>query len=122
MAPVYNALDIAVSASRGEGFANVVGEAMATGSRCVVTNVGDCAAVVGRFGYVAPPSNPLRLADAIGSALAEGACVQARHRIKKLYPLDRLIDRTKAHLINAIASRNDVRVPLRRTISDADPP
>lgn len=60
------AMDIAVSASEwGEGFPNVVGEAMAVGVPCVVTDVGDSAAVVGECGRVVPPGDSEALAAAI---------------------------------------------------------
>ncbi|MDF5733266.1 MAG: glycosyltransferase [Rhizonema sp. PD38] len=66
MPAVYNALDIACSASAyGEGFANVIGEAMACGIACVVTDVGDSALIVGDTGVVIPPKNPLALKTAI---------------------------------------------------------
>jgi glycosyltransferase involved in cell wall biosynthesis len=63
---VYNALDILVSASSyGEGLSNVLGEAMAAGTPCIVTEVGDAARVVGTYGSVVPPDHPERLTEAM---------------------------------------------------------
>jgi glycosyltransferase involved in cell wall biosynthesis len=59
MPAVYNAFDILCSSSAyGEGFANVIGEAMACGIPCVVTDVGDSAWIVENVGIVVPPQNP----------------------------------------------------------------
>ncbi len=66
MPSVYNALDIVCSTSAyGEGFANVVGEAMACEVPCVVTNVGDSAWIVGDLGVVVPPNNPVAVTQGI---------------------------------------------------------
>jgi len=59
-------LDIACSSSSwGESFSNAIGEAMACGIPCIVTDVGDSAWIVGETGIVVKPGDRKALTDAM---------------------------------------------------------
>lgn len=101
MPAVYNALDLACSSSAfGEGFSNAVGEAMACGVPCVVTDVGDSARIVGDVGQVAPARDPEALAGAIArmlDRLEENGDIgrQARARIVDEFSVEHMVLRTE---------------------------
>ena len=56
---------LALPSAWGEGFPNVIGEAMASGVPCVATDVGDSRWVIGSTGRVVAPGDPVALADAL---------------------------------------------------------
>jgi glycosyltransferase involved in cell wall biosynthesis len=63
------ALDVLVCPSHAEAFPNVAGEAMACGVPCVVTDVGDCAYIVGDTGRVVATGDMAGLASAVVALL-----------------------------------------------------
>lgn len=96
---IMNALDLHVLPSLGEAFPNAVAEAMACGTSCVVTDVGDAARIVGDTGWVVPPRDPDALAAAINQALTSldsqgrpGAGERCRARIVRLFSLERMTE------------------------------
>jgi len=102
MTAVYNAFDVVASSSYGEGFPNVIGEAMACGVPCVVTDVGDAALLVGATGAVVPPHDPAALAGALASCLAgvtQESGLAARRRIVEEFSLGGLIRQTEGAML-----------------------
>ncbi len=85
-----------LSSAFGEGFANVLGEAMACGIPCVATDVGDAGAIVGDTGRIVPPREPEALAAALADVLGASAeCrrelgARARVRVEERYSLARV--------------------------------
>jgi glycosyltransferase involved in cell wall biosynthesis len=104
MPRVYAALDLLVSSSAwGEGFPNVVAEAMASGVPCVVAAAGDSAVVVGDTGWVCRPGDVEDLARAMREAVGSRESLEERGRLARQRIVDefspaRLVERTIAQL------------------------
>jgi len=80
--PVLCALDVlCVSSIYGEGFSNVLCEALLCGTPCVATDVGDCAAILGSLGGVVPPNDEVSLARELLVAV-DGAATVDRGQLR----------------------------------------
>lgn len=105
---VMNALDIHVLSSLGEAFPNVLAEAMACGTPCVTTDVGDAGFIVGSTGWIAPPKNPVRLAECIIAAIDELANTgewssrkdHCRRRVAECFSIERMVSLYRKVWIN----------------------
>jgi len=109
MTAVYNSMDIVTSSSSfGEGFPNVIGEAMACGVPCVVTDIGDSAIIVGETGIVVPPEDPQSLADGWRSMLKRlndksySIKERARTRIVSHYNSEIFIQKTSRKFLDLL--------------------
>jgi glycosyltransferase involved in cell wall biosynthesis len=109
---LLNAFDIATSSSSyGEGLPNAIGEAMATGIPCVVTDAGDSALLVGDTGIVVPKRDPGALCAAwqwlldAGSDFRRAMGERARKRIMEHYSLQVMIRRYETLYRNLTSGR-----------------
>lgn len=99
---VMAAMDVLASSSSGEAFPNVVGEAMACGVPCAVTDVGDSATIVGDTGRVVRPADMPALAAALEELLSlpahERAALgaRARKRIAQYFEIGKVVKQYEA--------------------------
>jgi glycosyltransferase involved in cell wall biosynthesis len=98
MPAIYNGFDILTSSSAfGEGFGNVIGEAMACAIPCVVTDVGDSAWIIGEAGRLVPPGSPAAIVAAWQDLIEQGIeCrralgLRARARVENCFSLRHLV-------------------------------
>jgi glycosyltransferase involved in cell wall biosynthesis len=90
---------VTLSSAFGEAFPMVLLEAMACGTPCVATDVGDTACLLGETGIVVPPRNPAALADAWSTVLAlpeesrRDWGHKARRRVEEQFDLSAIAER-----------------------------
>ncbi len=102
---VYNAIAVlAMSSIFGEGFSNVLAEAMACGVPVVAADVGDTARLLGSHGNLVPRNDPPALAEGIIRALRSAnreASAARRDWIVDHFGIDSLVVATQAALVAA---------------------
>ncbi|MEH6824330.1 MAG: glycosyltransferase, partial [Motiliproteus sp.] len=97
--PVFAAMDLfCLSSKWGEGFPNVLGEAMASGVPCVARDVGDSATVLGNTGTIVPSGGLLQLTQAIENMVNVSTderrvmATAGRERIADNYSIEAITD------------------------------
>lgn len=119
-------LDILVLPSAwGEGFSNIIGEAMAQAVPCVGTDVGDTAWIIGRTGRSVPPRNATALALALlelcGLPESERHALglAARQRIVDMFALGTIVGRYEALVDELIGAGETACRPPRNLRCEA---
>jgi glycosyltransferase involved in cell wall biosynthesis len=113
MPRITAALDISSSSSLAEGFSNAIGEAMACGVPCVVTDVGDSAWIVGDTGRVVPARNAEALAKGLADLIQMGTDrrrslgQQARQRVIDHFSLDTVVRRYEQLYLEVLGKDNE---------------
>jgi glycosyltransferase involved in cell wall biosynthesis len=110
-------LDVLALPSSGEAFPNVVGEAMACGVPCVVTDVGDAAEIVASTGRVVSPGDMSAFAEQMvellemphTDKLALGE--RARSRVAELYDIKTIVGMYERCYVDALGNRSSVAKP-----------
>src|SRR5947207_1128674 len=124
------ALDIDCSASWSESFSNTIGEAMACGVPCVVTDVGESAHLVADTGLCVPPRDHQALAHAIHCLIEGGETYRrqlgaaARQRVLNEFSFatvaGRYQDLYRAHIkLPSVPVRQ--KIPRRRALASSRP-
>lgn len=112
-------LDVLVSSSSyGEAFPNVLGEAMACGVPCAVTDVGDSAYIVGDTGRVVASGNMVGLAQALADILQLPAAERlalgeaARNRVATHFEIGHITRQYEAFYADMVSTNSSERPPL----------
>ncbi|MES2607167.1 MAG: glycosyltransferase [Pseudomonadota bacterium] len=89
---LMSGLDVlCMTSSFGEGFPNVIGEAMASGVPCVATDVGDAAEIIYDMGCVAPIGDAKNIAQRVIMLLNNPVnSMQLRKHILQNYSLEKM--------------------------------
>ncbi|HRH97669.1 MAG TPA: glycosyltransferase, partial [Prosthecobacter sp.] len=91
MPAIYAKMDCLVNSSAfGEGFSNVIGEAMACGVPCIASNVGDSAWIIGDKAQIFPAGDH----EALAQCMLTFQPHNPRQRIVDEFSVEKLVERT----------------------------
>lgn len=95
---IYSGLDIVCSSSFGEGFSNSVAEAMSCELPCVVTNVGDSAYIVDKYGIVVESNNVESLYNGLKKMIQSDYKkfgILSHKRIEENFSTEKMVSKTE---------------------------
>jgi glycosyltransferase involved in cell wall biosynthesis len=92
IASLARAMDLHVLSSTTEAFPNAVAETMVSGTPNIVTDVGDAAMIVGGTGWVVPPRDASKLAEAIEQAYRELRASPGQWKERRMAARSRIVD------------------------------
>lgn len=109
---VMSAFDALVLPSSGEAFPNVVAEAMACCTPCIVTDVGDAALIVNDYGWVVPPVDHIALSVAMEKSIVQREHNEnwvvlkenCRKRIEDDFSIEKMVSRFDKVWVSALHS------------------
>ena len=103
MPAVYSALDALVSSSAwGEGFSNVIAEALSCALPVIATSVGAASELIGDPGRVVAPGDAAGISESLAALLRAGPperCYAKREEIVRRYSVQALTQQTEAALL-----------------------
>jgi len=102
---IYSGFDISSSSSFGEGFSNSIAEAMSCELPCVVTDVGDSAYIVDKYGIVVESNNVESLYDGLKIMIQSDykeLGILSRKRVEENFSTENMVRKTENLVVDVL--------------------
>jgi glycosyltransferase involved in cell wall biosynthesis len=98
---VLNGIDIlTVPSTSGEGFPNIIAEAMATETPVIATNIGATSDILDETGLIIDPLSEEQLADGLSKLISNSDSrkllgISGRKKIQEMYTINQMVQQTQ---------------------------